>query len=163
MTITYKNGNAVSALIDGEIQTLLHVCNNKGVMGSGIALEIKNRIPDAYKCYKVRQIIDGMNLPLGSISIGTCSKESGDTITFYGKVFNMVAQDGYGKGIRRLNYGALADCLLHVAEHRSYSGDIIGIPYLMGSDRAGGDWNIVLELVEYFLKDFNVIIYKLEE
>lgn len=25
----------------------------------------------------------------------------------------------------------------------------------------GGDWNIVLELVEYFLKDFNVIVYEL--
>ena len=155
MPVTFKKGNVVSALIDGEIDCLLHVCNNKGVMGSGIALEIKNRIPDAYEQYKCSKH------PLGTISIGV--HEFGDEMfTHYrGKVFNMVAQDGYGKGVRHLNYGALAHCLKGVAEHRSYTDDTIGIPYKMGADRAGGDWNIVLELVEYFLKDFNVTVYEL--
>lgn len=30
--VIHKKGNAVSAMIDGEIDCLLHVCNNKGVM-----------------------------------------------------------------------------------------------------------------------------------
>lgn len=156
MPVIYKIGNAVSALIVGEIDVLLHVCNNKGVMGSGIALEIKNRIPDAYKQYKHSKY------QLGSTTIGVY--EFGDEMfTHYrGKVFNMVAQDGYGKGIRHLNYGALADCLRQVAEHRACTDETIGLPYKMGADRAGGDWEIVLELIEYILKDFNVVIYKLE-
>lgn len=153
MPITYKNGNAVSALIDGEIDVLLHVCNNKGVMGSGIALEIKNRIPDAYRWY--RYSYEHGECVLGEYSIGCPDRGSK-------KVFNMVAQDGYGKGIRHLNYGALSECLRKVAEHRAYTNNNIGIPYKLGADRAGGDWEIVLELVEYFLKDFNVVVYKLE-
>lgn len=146
MPITYKDGNAVSALIDGEIDCLLHVCNNKGVMDSGIALEIKNRIPDAYTAYKYALC------ELGIVSQGKCNTG--------GTVLNMVAQNGYGKGIRHLNYGALAYCL----ESVSYfpADKVIGVPYKMGADRAGGDWEIVLELVEYFLKDFNVVVYKLE-
>ena len=35
---------------DGRI--LLHVCNNKGVMGSGIAKEIRERIPEAFHAYR---------------------------------------------------------------------------------------------------------------
>lgn len=150
MPITYKNGNAVSALIDGEIDVLLHVCNNKGVMGSGIALEIKNRIPNAYRAYITSDI------SMGDISLGYLPRGSQVVVA------NMVAQDGYGEGIRHLNYGALADCLDRVSSI-SYKDDYkIGLPYKMGADRAGGDWEIVLELVEYFLQDFNVVVYKLE-
>ena len=45
------------------------------------------------------------------------------------------------------------------------SGDcatIIGFPFKMGSDRAKGDWDIVLEMIEFYFKDHNVKIYKLE-
>ena len=145
MPITYKNGNAVSALIDGEIDCLLHVCNNKGVMGSGIALEIKNRIPDAYTAYRYE------DCNLGVVTQGKYHRG--------GSVLNMVAQDGYGQCRRHLNYGALAECLFEIYADFPAS-KVLGIPYKMGADRAGGDWNIVLELIEYFLKDFNVVIYK---
>ncbi len=152
MPITFKKGNAVSALIDGEVDVLIHVCNNKGVMGSGIALEIKNRIPDAFRAYRV--------LPpeLGTITHGWCNPED---ITTGRTVVNMVAQDGYRRGIRHLNYGALAACLQKVASNNERNFTI-GLPYKMGADRAGGDWNIVLEMVEFFLKDFNVTVYELE-
>jgi O-acetyl-ADP-ribose deacetylase (regulator of RNase III) len=151
MAITYVTGNAVDALINGEIDVLLHVCNNKGVMGSGIALEIKNRIPDAYNAYKSSQD-ELCKLYLGGISFGWY-----DVGKF---VCNMVAQDGYGSNRRFLNYGALAECLSKMS--KGINVKTVGIPFKMGSDRAGGDWNIVLEMVEYFLKDFNVVIYKLE-
>ena len=151
MPVTFKKGNAVSALIDGEIDCLLHVCNNKGVMGSGIALEIKNRIPDAHQGYKSAQVANNMRLDLGSISFGWATNG--------GSVCNMVAQDGYGQRIKHLQYGALAECLSRF--HKGTNYKTVGIPYKMGAERAGGDWNIVLELVEYFLKDFNVTVYEL--
>lgn len=155
MSVTFKKGNAVSALIDGEIDCLLHVCNNKGVMGSGIALEIKNRIPDAYQGYKSSQIANNMKLDLGSISFGWVTDARGKFVC------NMVAQDGYGgRFIKHLNYGALAECLSKFS--KGMNPIVIGLPYKMGADRAGGDWNIVLELVEYYLKDFEVIVYQLE-
>jgi O-acetyl-ADP-ribose deacetylase (regulator of RNase III) len=148
--ITHHKGNAVSALINGEIDILLHVCNNKGVMGSGIALEIKSRIPDAYESYKY--IHGKFGLELGSGTYGFVA----DTDRW---VYNMVAQDGYGIGKRFLNYGALSKCLVNIAAEAR--GSKIGLPYKMGADRAGGDWEIVLELVEFYLKDYDVRIYQL--
>jgi O-acetyl-ADP-ribose deacetylase (regulator of RNase III) len=150
MSIQYKKGNAVTALISGEVDVLLHVCNNKGVMGSGIALEIKNRIPDAFVAYK--------EIPT---ELGTCTFGwTTETNRRSGMVVNMVSQDGYGKGIRHLNYGALAECLHKVSVLNKTLR--IGLPYKMGADRAGGDWDIVLELIDFCLKDFDVTIYELE-
>jgi len=146
MSIKFKKGNAVSALIDGEVDVLIHVCNNKSVMGSGIALEIKNRIPDAFVAYKYARC------ELGVVTQGKNSTG--------GIVLNMVAQDGYGKGIRHLNYGALSECLQKVTSVNKEAR--IGLPYKMGADRAGGDWNIVLEMVKFLLKDFDITVYSLE-
>lgn len=152
MSITFKKGNVVDALLDGEVDYIAHCCNNKGVMGSGVALEIKNRIPEAYEAY-----INGP-LELGYYSIG-------------GNVVNLVAQDGYGKGKRFVNYGALANTFQAVMSELWYNKGFdkvssrvkIGIPYKMASDRAGGDWNIVLELIEYTLSPWaDVVIYELE-
>lgn len=152
MPITFKKGNAVSALIDGEVDVLLHVCNNKGVMGSDIALEIKHRIPDAYESYKY--IYDKFGLDLGSNTYGFIENMER-------WVVNMTAQSGYGKNRRFLNYGALSKCLTIVANESK--GSTIGLPYKLGADRAGGDWEIVLELITFILKDFDVTIYELED
>ena len=145
MSIKFVKGNAVDALINGDIDLLIHVCNDQHKMGSGIALEIKNKIPDAFTAY----INASHNL--GTISFGW---------TETGFVCNMVAQKGYGKGIRHLNYAALAECLNKLP--KVIKVQTIGLPYKMGADRAGGDWEIVLEMVSYFLKDFDVVIYELE-
>lgn len=148
MTITYKQGNAVDALISGEIDYLLHCCNNKKTMGSGIALEIKNKIPKAYRDY-----VESSD-ELGAISGVFCG------------VVNMIAQDGYGRSGKFINYGAFAKCLLEFdRRHNGCAKEniTVGLPYKVGSDRAGGDWGIVLELITFILKDFNVVIYKLED
>lgn len=39
--------------------------------------------------------------------------------------------------------------------------NVVGFPFKMGSDRAGGDWNIVLEMIDFHFQDNEVIIYKL--
>lgn len=150
MSIKFKKGNAVTALIDGEVDVLIHVCNNKGVMGSGIALEIKNRIPDAFVAYKE------IPAELSYVSYGWTTESNRKS----GMVVNMVAQNGYGQGVRHLNYGALASCLQKVSHLNKTLK--VGLPYKMGADRAGGDWNIVLEMVEFILKDFDITVYSLE-
>jgi len=147
MAITYVTGNAVGALISGEIDYLMHCCNNRKVMGSGIALEIKQKLPSAFLIY-------------------TRSSSDLGTISCYDGVVNMVAQDGYGKGGKYINYGAFAKCLIDFEDRlcgRPKADVKIGLPFKIGSDRAGGNWDIVLELIEFILKDYDVYIYKLKE
>lgn len=144
--ITERFGNVLDALEKGDVDIVLHVCNNKGVMGSGIAKEIRQRYPAAYNTY--------IQNPL----------QLGNVTTTPDRIVNMVAQDGYGKrNYRHLNYGALACCLNRV--NRSFPSQMkIGIPYGMGAVRAGGDWEVVKELIEYCLPSdvFEVYAYKLE-
>lgn len=148
---TVIQGDAIDALLNKDIDYLLHVCNAKGVMGSGIALSIKNRIPAAYAAYKkCYQDTDG-NI-LGEISSG-------------GFVVNLCAQADYGyDGKRYLNYEALATCLeaVSVCLKSHPSSTKIGVPYLMGCDRAGGDWSIVSAMLKHYLKGYEVIVYKLK-
>lgn len=149
-------GDAVQALLDDDIDLLLHVCNDQGVMGSGIALTIKNRIPAAFAAY--REYYE-----LGAVSFG----EVEETQYAYRGVFNLVAQAGYGQAgsNRFLNYGALAECLTTVADYcNSVQQDLsfrfrIGIPVCMGSFRAGGDWEIVKEMCDFMLRHHEVVYY----
>src|SRR5690606_37955884 len=80
--------------------------------------------------------------------------------TYTNIVVNLYAQRFYGEGQRHLNYGALAQGL-HWLCRRFDKGLSIGFPYKMGSDRAGGDWEIVLEMIEFYFKDHDVKIYRL--
>lgn len=145
-------GDLVKAVLnpseDGA-SVMMHVCNNKGVMGSGIALQVRNKIPAAYRAYKEFESQYG-GIPLGSISV--CSN-----------VINLHSQDGYGQGFRHLNYEALYISLESARDYLKSHGKVkLGIPYRMGSDRAGGDWNIVCAMVDSLFKNdegFSLYVY----
>lgn len=149
MAITYKKGNAVSALIDGEINLLLNCVNCQGKYASGIAKEIRERIPSAYEDYmEFYQHHKGKML--------------GNVYWHMSRVVHIAAQEYYGYDKKRyVNYGALGVALSQIRTFVLNGADI-GIPHGMCCGLAGGDWEIVLEMIEFFLKDFNVIIYELE-
>lgn len=147
----FKTGNVVSAVLDHEVDYMLHVSNSQRVMRSGVAKEVRERIPKAYEAYMDSQ-----------------GKGVTGVISYGDYVFNMTAQRCYGYDSKRyLDYGALAECLFKVREQLKHLKTFrkvykIGIPYKMGSDRAGGDWDTVLELVMGILgKDFQIVVYKL--
>lgn len=135
-------------------------------MGSGIAKQIKDKIPEAYTAYKKMFNIDP-TYRMGKTSLG-------------GKVINIIGQDGYGyERVRYGHYGYIARGLSSVSfEIQKYVGLYdnslvdsyynnevkIGIPYRFASDRAGCDWCIILELIEGILApEFDIVIYHLED
>ena len=144
------NGDAVTAVIDNEIDFLLHVANCQGKMGSGIALTIKQKIPSAYEAYKKFEEDNGLTL-------GTLSSD--------GTVINLHAQEFYGyDGKRYLDYEALARSLEIVKNvidknEKTYK---IGLPFKMGCDRAGGSWDIVSSMISHYLSDHEILVYKLK-
>ena len=143
-------GDAVTAVIDNEIDLLLHVANCQGKMGSGIALTIKQRIPSAYEAYKNFEEDKGLTL-------GTLSSN--------GTVINLHAQEFYGyDGKRYLDYEALAKSLEIVKNaidkhEKTYK---IGLPFKMGCDRAGGNWEIVSSIISHYLSKHEILVYKLK-
>lgn len=155
MSITYVQGNAVDAVINGDAHILLHVANCQGVMDSGIAKEVKQKIPSAFDNYKLA-IQKGDKL--GCFSRSECYR-----------VFNLHSQEFYGsnRSTRYLSYTALVESLICVADYDfllqdMFSSDLkIAIPFKMGSDRAGGDWDTVLEIVEGILGHHEIVVYSL--
>ncbi len=153
--VKYLKGDAITALqqaqLNGNNNTyLIHCCNAKGVMGSGIAKSIKERIPRAYEEYKWhledRELCGAC--PMGTVSYGD-------------DVINLIAQENYGTGKRQVHYGYLSEALRRAAIlFSSYEqGRTLIVPYKMCCDRAGGDWDVVVELLEVAFKGWNIEVY----
>ena len=121
-----ENTDVVKYAAENENVSMMHVCNNKFVMGSGVAKQVKSKFPSAFSNYR------GRKFGLGDVSYSNCSS-----------VINLVAQDGYfgyNKDYtkrRFLNYGALALCLseVDIFNLQNLGVDTIAIPYKMGADR----------------------------
>jgi O-acetyl-ADP-ribose deacetylase (regulator of RNase III) len=123
------------------INVLCHVCNCCNTMGSGIASQIKLRYPQAYLAdteYNKKYSKENM---LGSFS--------GAVLEDGKKILNLYAQYNYGRESRQLNYESFYLCLerLKSSIQKSDKKYIVGFPYKIGSDRAGGDWNVVLAMI----------------
>jgi len=140
-------GNAVTAVMCSEVDYIMHCCNAKGVMGSGIAKEIKeNRFP-SFMQYKM-----------------FCDQHKDNSLgkaVITRDVINAIAQLNYGGATREVHYGALARTFVQVNNFFKGQTVKIAIPYNMASDRAGGDWEVVKELLRLFDDNITIIIYKL--
>lgn len=148
--IKIVDGCLLDAVERGDISYAVHCCNDMAVMGSGIAKQIKQRFPLAYTRYiasfKRENDRDTM---LGEVSCGD-------------GIINLIGQQNFGyDGKRYLNYGAIVKGFQEIIEEWGYEDVIFGFPYLFGCDRAGGDWDIMMELIEFCFEGFEVRIYKL--
>lgn len=145
--VGYYRGDVVAQLFYGNVDCIMHVCNDQGVMGSGIAKQIRDNIPVAFDAYR------SSGYKLGTHSIA-------------GGVINLVAQHNYRKSTmeeytRYLNYGYLAASVDSAfKEIAQYSHNVVvGMPYLMGADRAGGDFEIVMEIVTALAGKYGMTIH----
>lgn len=140
-------------IFDSSADAILHQVNCQGVMGAGIAKQVRDKFPDVYQDYK--ELCNGHKGRTSEL-LGTaqvCIK--GDRRT---DIVNLFAQDRYGRnGMRYTNYAALRKCLKYVND--MYVGKSVAIPYLMGCGLGGGDWGIVSQIIEDTMKDCEVTIY----
>lgn len=157
MAIEIINGDVLDAFSEGKLDAIAHCCNMQNTFGSGIAKSVLGCFPKAYEAdttwYKSR---DTNNVPLSVAAFHSGSEDVRKRM-----IFNLYGQEFYGTNKRQLNYGRLAKSLIAM-ESWLEKDSIVGFPYKMGSDRAGGDFEIVLEMIEFFFQHHNVKIYKLE-
>lgn len=161
-------GNAVDALLNGDVDYLMHCCNTHANMGAGIAKEIATRIPNALEEDKLCH--EKMNEEYSDYKTarmkqaGMCSVSKEGVINLYGQV-------DYGRSKRQVNYGYLATSIvtsiLYLIINKNKTNFTVAAPYKMASDLAGGDWNVVREIVEGIMfsisKDYSIkfVWYKL--
>ena len=143
-------------LFDSTANIICHQCNCQGVMGSGVAAEVKRRYPNVFEAY--RQDYCNGKLALGHVCFATAKQDQ--------VIANMCAQNTFGyNGGMYTNYDALQRCLEKVKAYAMFEYDVkpvIAFPYLMSCYRGGGDWNVVYKMIEDTFKDFDVEIWRLD-
>ena len=131
-------------IFESGADIICHQVNCQGVMGSGVAKQVRERYPKNYKGYCLMCKEFEPSELLGKVFCG----EVRDKFI----IANLFAQEKFGYDRKcYTDYTALRKCLQAVAN--SHKNKIIAIPYLMGCHRGGGDWNIVYKIIEEVFAD----------
>ena len=148
-------------IIEGDIfesgaDAILHQVNCQGVMGSGVAKQVRDRYPWVFAMYRDMcfpyKMLDGKTSGLLGLVLPVYINETQ-------RIYNLFAQDRYGyDGKCYTNYDSLRECLKAV--NIVCREKTVAIPYLMGCHRGGGDWEIVSKMIEETLTDCDVTLYK---
>ena len=154
-------------LLDTPIKLIAHQVNCQGVMGGGVAKQIKEKYPEIYQNYKIgleNYIKEIGHRPLG-LSFNLTTNDHTHTI------LNICGQDFYGRDKQYTDYEAFfngfVDSITDYRDINQFCDNVqipIAIPYNIGCGLAGGDWNIVETLLKEIEVKYNVIFiaYKLD-
>lgn len=153
--IHYIKGN----LLDSDCDYICHQVNCQGVMGSGIAKQIRERWPVVYKEYRAYYDYckkHGLDMLGHNFDVTVDDFDST-------RVVNMFAQTDFGHdGKVYTSYDAFRDCLVDLS--KMVRGGTIAFPKNIGCGLGGGNWKVISALIEEILgKDFEVYIYELDE
>lgn len=153
--------NIISNVFDANAAIIAHQVNCMGVMGSGVAAEVKRRFPDVYTAYKQKCDENyGRSIKLlGTVQICPVTFLNDGRPRTY--IANLFGQYHYGRdrSIRYTNYDALEQCFSKLAEFAMSQNLRIAIPYKIGCGLGGGDWNnMVMPMIERTLAGCEVLI-----
>lgn len=148
-------------ILNAKVDAIIHQVNCQGVMGAGLAKQIKDRFPLVYEYYREWCKDPHYNPPmlprsplLGSVQVIYPDDKSNLAIV------NLFAQDKFGRSKCYTDYDALRECLKRVNE--MFRGLVVAVPYGMSCGLAGGDWSIVSTMIEKELRSCKVIVYRLK-
>jgi O-acetyl-ADP-ribose deacetylase (regulator of RNase III) len=144
------DGDLIKLAKEGYFNLIIQGCNCWNRMGSGLAKQVAEEIPDAVRA-------DNLTIPgdinkLGNYTVGIIYDYNNKPIS---RIFNCYSQYNYNASSKPLDYEALTLCLRKI--NHNYPKESIGVP-LVGSGLAGGDWNIIKKIIEKELKDMDVTI-----
>lgn len=141
-------------IFDSGADIILHQVNCQGVMGSGVAKQVRTRYPHVFTHYK--RVCDNIQPASNLLGIAQMVSISDDEKKRY--IGNLFAQEFFGyDGRCYTDYDALKKSLQQVKDGTN-AHETIAIPYLMGCHRGGGDWKIVYDMIESVFKDRDVLI-----
>lgn len=144
-----------------ELRVIIHVCNNLNRWGKGFVVPLGDRYPAAKNIYLKSASQNGYH-ELGSITY--CQIDP--TLM----VVNMVAQKGISKdpltGEMPIRYPALIECLRKIRQifNDEFKGKTVSIHMpKIGCGLAGGDWDVVSEIInaELVVHGYSCVVYVL--
>lgn len=160
MTLKYKVGDIVDAILNGEVVAIGHQANCFNTMNSGVAKAIRTRLPCAWEVDQHTE--KGSRDKLGTISVGQLRDEYENPT---GVVYNLYGQYNYGyDSAGYTNYEALRGALMHMRDDLLTGDNLwnVGFPKI-GAGLGGGDWDTIAGIIDEVFDDrFTVTIYTLQ-
>jgi O-acetyl-ADP-ribose deacetylase (regulator of RNase III) len=145
MSLKTINGDLLKLTSEGYFDYIMHGCNCFCTMGAGIALQIKNKFPEAYIVDK--KTVLGSIMKLGSYTFAF-NKESCTTI------INLYTQHAPGNNFE---LSALDLSLRKFVHNNQLTTHRIGLPYI-GAGIGGGNWDDIYKVIEKHLGKYNTTI-----
>lgn len=151
-------GNLLTLFNSGYFDIIVHGCNCKKNMKSGIAKEIVEQYPEVSR-------VDDLttNDPLSKLGAIQVAKVSRPDNIGSGLIINAYTQENYGRDptVVYVDYDAVADCFWSIRNYvinlqkikgRRYK---IGIPRI-GSGLANGDWSRIRTIIDSEFREYHV-------
>lgn len=142
MNIKFVNGDILTFPERDGDTIICQQVNCRGVMGAGLAKQIRDKWPIVFNEYKK---ICGTDKLGGSQTVQVAPQ-------LY--VVNLFGQLNYGRDKRQTNYAALAAAIFGAM--KEHPNATFRIPYGLGCGLAGGNWVTVLNLIEEAANAWNV-------
>ena len=130
-------GDLLALAVAGDFDVIIHGCNCQNTMGAGIAKSIKQQFAAAYDADLATE--KGSRDKLGTYSSATVDSD-GRELT----VVNAYTQFNWrGRGIKA-DYDAIRSVFAKIKTN--FAGKRIGYP-LIGAGLAGGDWDVISQII----------------
>ena len=152
--LKYIHGDATDPIITPSVNSVVcipHICNNGGYWGSGFTRSLDEKWELPRKSY--------LNMNKYNLGEVVVVKADNNISNLY--VLNMIAQ----KGIRSrtnpkpISYSALDMCLNKLKIFASTHKNITFHMPKIGSGLAGGDWNIIEEMINNIIVSTGTDVY----
>lgn len=173
---TYKevDGDLLALARKGQFDVIAHGCNCFCTMGAGIAPQMAKWFGCDEYALEASNHKGNIN-KLGQISYGSFYTKNGRVRAYAANktnraweedgwkkniAINCYTQYGFGKNHSDgseypLNYNALALVLQKI--NHTFRGQHIGLPQI-GCGLAGGDWEVVREMIKFYLTDCDITV-----
>lgn len=125
-------------ILDVPEGIIAHQVSDSGVMGAGLALQIRNKYPQVYDAYRCAK------LGLSDVQLVEINQD------LY--VANICGQHGTGGYGQRTNYAALDVALFQLNRRARDLNLNVYFPYGMGAGLGGGNWNRIESIIAQNMK-----------
>lgn len=115
-------------------EIIAHQVNCQGVMGAGLAKQIRDTYPEVYEAYRDHCLNHEKS---GALLLGSILYQPVKNKRLC--VANLFAQDKFGNGCQT-DYEALKKCFNILEQHAGAKNFKVAIPFKIGCGLAGGDW-----------------------
>ena len=149
--ISYRDGDVLKS----THTYIAHGCNCQGVMGKGVALQIKQNYPKAYEDY-LKGLDKGAKL--GDVIVSDVGNIIQPRL-----IFNCLTQFTYSSRLDIINvdYDAVRSCMLKINKFFEQNDKVyVGMPRI-GAGLGGGDWDIISKIIEEESIYFTPVVYTL--